>query len=375
MSNHAYRCRALAVVVIGAFVLTGCGKSAHPTPPKQQVQAAVTGSLPAFLSLASLELEPIATGPESVKVNFKAGVTVNEDLYQVERSVAGTSKVTLLKLVQVEGTRRNLYGYVAAHRLMDQWTLDVPQLQADPHPFGKPREAYKARTYIMGTAEANAALAAADQERQDQKAALEQLERESAAQAERDERERKAHAELQAHAEQARKERLEQARLAFEAQGRKEAEQRQQAEARRQQDAVAMRQKLVLATVPGARYLGTKTGYNASVQRIRLVFTEQKDALLRAEVINPDDPNEKRMFTGELRFNAKPEKDGTVAYAIVMDGLRIHKSNPNRNSIFDRSLSLKLQLTADGLAGVADAGLGETFPVRFQHEGAAAPAK
>lgn len=372
MSNHAYRSCELAVVFAAAFVLTGCGKSSHQTPPKQQVQAAVTGSLPAFLALTSLELEPIATGPESVKVNFKAGVAANEDLYQVERAVTGTSKVTLLKLVQTEGTKRNLYGYVVAHRLMDQWTLEAPQLQADPHPFGKPREAFKARTYVMGTAEANAALAAAAQEWQAQKAALEQLERESVAQAERDERERKAHAELQAHADQVRRERLEQARLAFEEQSRKEAEQRKQAEAQRQQEAAAARQKLVVATVPGARYLGTKTGYNASVQRIRLIFTEQKDALLRAEVINPDDPNEKRMFTGELRFNAKPEKDGAVAYAIVMDGLRTHKPNPNPNSIYDRSISLRLQLAADGLEGIADAGLGEQFPVRLQHEGPAA---
>ena len=375
MSNHAYRCRALAVVVIGAFVLTGCGKSAHPTPPKQQVQAAVAGSLPAFLSLTSLELEPIATGPESVKVNFKAGVAVNEDLYQVERAVTVTSKVTLLKLVQAEGTKRNLYGFVTVHRLMDLWTLEAPQLQADPHPFGKPREAFKARAYVAGTAEANAALAAADQERQAQKAALEREERESSALAEREERAQKVRAELQALEDQARRARLEQARLTFEEQGRKEAEQHKQAEAQRQQEAAATRQKLVLATVPGARYLGTKTGYNASVQRIRLVFTEQKDALLRAEVINPDDPNEKRMFTGELRFNAKPEKDGAVAYAIVMDGLRIHKSNPNRNSIFDRSLALKLQLTADGLEGIADAGLGETFPIRLQPEGPVSPLK
>jgi hypothetical protein len=371
MSNHIYRCRALAVVFAVAAVLTGCGKSSHQTPPKQQVQDAVAGGLPSYVSLRSLELEPIATGPESVKVNFKAGVAVNEDLYQVERAVTGTPKVTLLKLVQAEGTKRNLYGFVVAHRFMDQWTLEAPQLQADPHPFGKPREAFKARAYVTGTAEANAALAAADQERQAQKAALEREERESSALAEREERAQKARAALQALEDQARRARLEQARLAFEEQGRKEAEQRKQAEAQRQQEAAAARQKLVLATVPGARYLGTKTGYNASVQRIRLVFTEQKDALLRAEVINPDDPNEKRMFTGELRFNTKPEKDGAVAYAIVMDGLRTHKPNPNPNSIFDRSLSLKLQLTADGLEGIADAGLGEQFPLCLQREGTA----
>jgi len=178
---------------------------------------------------------------------------------------------------------------------------------------------------------------------------------------------------LQAREDQARRERLAQARLAFEAQSRIEVEQHKQADAQRLQEAAAARQKLVLATAPGARYLGTKTGYNASLQRIRVVFTEQKDTLLRAEVINPDDQSEKRSFTGELRFNSKPEKNGAVAYAIVMDGLRIHKPHPNRNSIFDRTLALKLQLTDYGLEGIADAGLGEQFPLRLQREGAAAP--
>ena len=90
---------------------------------------------------------------------------------------------------------------------------------------------------------------------------------------------------------------------------------------------------------------------------------------------NPDDPNEKRTFTGELRFVNKPAKDGATAYTIVLDGLRTHKANPNRNSIYDRSISLRLQLTENGLEGIADAGLGETFPVRLQREVTASPAK
>lgn len=371
MSNRSYCRSALAVVLVAACVLTGCGRNSRQAPPKQQVQDAVAGGLPAAVALRSLELEPIATGPETVKVNFKAVVAASEDLYQAERDASGTSKVTLLKLVQAEGTQRSLYGFVLAHRLMDQWTLEAPQLQAGTQPFGKPREAFNAHAYVAGTAEASAALAAAERERLAQKAAVEQLERESVAQAERDGREQKARAELQAREDQARRERLAQARLAFEEQSRIEVEQHKQADAQRQQEAAAARQRLVLATVPGARYLGTKTGYNASVQRVCLVFTEQKDVRIRAEVNNPDDPNEKRTFTGELRFVNKPPKDGATPYAIVLDGLRIHKANPNRNSIYDRAISLRLQLTENGLEGIADAGLGETFPVRLRREGAA----
>jgi hypothetical protein len=365
--------RALAVGLAVVTVLTGCGRSLRQAPPARQVQAAVAAALPPCCKLQRLEQEPITINPESVKVNFKALVVVTEDLYQAERAVTGAPKVTLLKLVQAEGSKRALYGSVVAHRLIDQWTLGVPQLQLGPQPFGKPRDAFNAHAYVAGTAEAHAALAAAAQEQQSQKAALEKLERETLAQAERDESERKARAELQARSEQVRKERLEQARLAFEAQSRKEAAQRLQAEEQRQQAGAAARQKLLQATAVGTRYVGSKTGYNASVQRIGLVFTEQKNTLLRAEVINPDDPSEKRAFTGELRFNAEPDKAGAVAYAIVLEGQRAHKSNPNPNSIYDRAVTLRLQLAADGLEGVADAGLGEQFPVRLQ--GAAAPAK
>ncbi len=375
ISPHAHRRRASAVVLLVALALTGCNRSVRQAPPRHQVQAAVAAALPPCCKLQRLEQEPIAINPESVKVNFKATVAVNEDLYQAERAGTGAPQVTLLKLMQAEGSQHALYGSVVARRLIDQWTLGVPQLQPGAQPFGKPRDAFSVHAFVSGTAEAHAALAAAAQEQQAQKAALEKLERESLAQAERDESERKARAELQARSEQARRARLEQTRLVLDEQSRKERAQRQQAEAQQAAATVAARQKLVQATAPGTRYLGTKIGYNASVQRIGLVFTEQKDALLRAEVINPDDPNEKRACSGELRFNARPDPAGATAYPIVMDGLRVQKTHPNRNSIFDRPLTLKLQVTDHGLEGIADAGLGETFPVRLQREGAASPAK
>ena len=112
-----------------AFALAGCGEKTTQAPPKQQVQDLVRASLPPFLSLDSIELESIPTGPEAFKVNFKVTVTPKEDLYQVDREVEGTPPVTLLKVVQAAGTKVSLYGSVEAHRTMDLWTLGSPEIK------------------------------------------------------------------------------------------------------------------------------------------------------------------------------------------------------------------------------------------------------
>jgi hypothetical protein len=131
-----------SVLLVVAFALTGCGKGTSKSPPKQQVQDAVAVALPPTLSLDSVELEPISTGPESAKVNFKAIVAPKEDLCQVDREVEGTPKITLLKVVQAAGTKMSLYGSVEARRTMDQWTLESPQIQTGLEQLGKPRGAF-----------------------------------------------------------------------------------------------------------------------------------------------------------------------------------------------------------------------------------------
>jgi len=153
-----------------ALALTGCGRNKPKAPPKQMVQDALLASLPPFLSLDSIELEPIPTGPESVKVKFKAIVTPKEDLYRVYREVQGTPRVTLLKVIQTAGAKASLYGSVEANRTMDLWTLESPQIEIGLQQFGAPRGAFDAQSYVTGTARANAALEeqAANAQRQEQ---------------------------------------------------------------------------------------------------------------------------------------------------------------------------------------------------------------
>jgi DNA segregation ATPase FtsK/SpoIIIE-like protein len=351
----------LSFFLVIAFALAGCGEKTSQAPPKQQVQDVVRACLPPFLSLDSIELEPIPTGPEAVKVNFKATVTPKEDLYQVDREVEGTPPVTLLKVVQAAGTEVSLYGSVEADRTMDQWTLESPEIQVGLRQFGEPRGAFDAQSYVTGSSEASAALRqqaanAAELERA-RKAAREQEERERIARQEQEERERIARQEQEAREAKARQEREEQARIVLEEQRKKEMEQRKKEEEERQKEDEAARQKLILATVPGASYIGTAAGGDNRM-RIRLVFTEQKGVLVRAEISYPGGPKEKHTYAGELDFKAVDK------YSILMS--RAESS----------SSVLKLRLADTGLEGegfLMPVVPGFNTTIRLQREGTPLP--
>ena len=232
MVGHANRRVAFSILLAVAFALTGCGKGTSDSPPKRQVQDAIAVVLPPFLSLDSVESEPIATGPESAKVNFKAVVLPKEDLCQVDREVEGTPRITLLKVVHATGTKVSLYGSVEARRTMDLWTLESPQIQTGLEQFGKPRGAFNAQSYVTGSSEALAALKQqaenGESQRQAKEAAIRQEEIERAAQEER-----------QSQEEKSRRERREQSRIAIEEQQRKMAEQRKKEEEQQQNNGTA----------------------------------------------------------------------------------------------------------------------------------------
>jgi hypothetical protein len=366
--HHSRPRHVLALFLMVAAMLSGCGRGVREAPPAKQVQDTITSALPVPCTLLTLEQEPISTSPANIKINFKASVELTEDLFVVASEVDGPTKVTLLRRTQSAGAKVSLYGHLLAHRLIDQWTLKAPRFQQDFQQLGKPRSAFGKHAYLAGSAEATEALRRLATE-------TEKLQQLQQAVSEQQERARVTREEKQTREERERKERLEKARLAFEEQRRKESEHHQQTEAQRAQADAAARQGLLSATAPGTRYLGTRTGYNGSIQRIALVFLEQKDAQLRAEASNPDDQKEKRTFIGNLRFNALPASNGAPVYAIVMHGLPGNKVNPERNSIYERTIDLKLRLTAQGLEGLADAGFGDQFPLHLPREGGAAAAK
>jgi biotin carboxyl carrier protein len=251
-------------------------------------------------------VETIPVDREIVKVNFKATVVPKEDLYRVDREMPGRPPVTLLQVVQSAGTELSVYGYLEAHHILDDWTLNPPQFEVGFDQFGKPRGAFDAQSYLTGSEEANAALA-------QQAANAAEQERIIKVAQDRREAEEKAMEERQARADAARQAREEQDRLALEQQRQIALEQQRKEDEQRQEEAAAVRQKLILATLPGTAYIGTLS-YRDQRQALRLVFIEQDGFLVRAEVNNPDNPREKQIFTGELIFDGKPEEQSGVTY-------------------------------------------------------------
>jgi hypothetical protein len=363
---------AISLIIVVGLPLTGCGGATKKLPPNQMVQDVVSASLPPFLTLDAIESEAIPLGPEDVKVNFKATVTPKEDLCAVDREVEGTPKVTLLKVVQPAGTKSSLYGSVEGRRIVDRWTFSPPRLQVGFEQFGKPRGAFGAQSYISGSEAANAALKdqAANAERieRDRKAALLKQELERKAQEEEQARQEKARQDQLARDEKARQDRAEQARIELEKQKAILAEQQRKEEEQRQKAEEAARQKLLLATAPGIRYLGSMTSGDKS-QHVRIVFTEQKGFLIRAEVTNPDNSKEKRTFTGQLHFPSQPGDTAAIDYPITMNGLPGGTWCSYAVVLVDMGYlpSLKLRLTDKGLEGEAITA-SQASTIRLQRE-------
>jgi len=357
MINYTCHRTVVAFLLAVVFALAACGIDKPHSPPKQQIQNAVAAVLPPSLTLHAIDLESIPTGPDEVKVNFKAAVMPKEDLYQVARQVEGTPKVTLLQVVQPAGSKASLFGSVAARRTMDQWAIDPPQIEIGLRQFGAPRAAFDAQSYLAGSNEANEAL-------KEQAANAEKLARaKEEARMER-EKERKALEEQQAREDEARQKREEQAKVELEKKRQKEIAQRKIEEEQRQKEEDAAHQKLVLATVPGTRYIGT-ISYIGKSRRLRLVFGQEK-GMIEVEASDPDSPGLKRLFGGELLSNPKPGEHGEVYPFLLAPagrGTGDYHSFPFDSFYGSDGSPLRLRLTDTGLEG--DQG---GHVIRLQHE-------
>lgn len=322
MKTNAHR-NISALVFLLAATFAGCGENTKQAPPKQQVQDAVRAAMPPFISLYSLEMEPISTGTDAAKVNFKAVVTPREDLYRLDRKVNGNPTVTLLKVVQTAGSKATVYGTIEAQRNMDKWTLKTPELQSGYEQFGRPKGSFDAQSFALGSAEANDAL------------------KQQAVNAEQEAKDRKALLEKQ--------EKLE-----------------QDFQSKRQQDQQANKRALLEATAPGRRYVGS-IAWRQERQRLRLVFSEQKGFLLQAEASNPDKPSEKQTFAGELNFDPRPDENSRVTYSILLSPIRAQTAVSGRWEFYQREGSLSLNTTDSGLEGEANIG-GRQYQIRLQKE-------
>jgi hypothetical protein len=334
------------VVVIGAmaFFILSYGSNALKlpvlaSPLKQMVQNTLLATLPPYLSLESIELESIPTGPESAKVNFKAIVTPKEDLYEVDRELEGTPTIILIKVVQPAGAKASFYGFFEASRTMDQWTLGSPQIGVGLQQFGSPRASFPPHSYITGSDDADAAV-------KEQAAKAAEQERVKKEREKEDARKQKEREEKEARERKERQEREEQARIERE-------KERREKEALQKKEEEEARQKLIDATAAHTYYIGT-ISHEDERQRLLLTFTEQNGILIRAEARNPD-RGEKQTFIGELIFNPEPEEGNpNVAYPVVLSPIGEQKfKNDEVWRFYSRKGSLKLYLTDIGLEGEA----------------------
>ena len=136
----------------------GCTPRQKNAPPPEQVRDAVSAALPPFLSVVDCETEPLATGAESVKVNFKATVVPKETLYATDRTVPGDPSLLLIKPIQAVGAKSTLYGSVDARRIVDRWTVETSEFTDDLQRFGNPRGSFTDPYYVTGSPEAAQAI-------------------------------------------------------------------------------------------------------------------------------------------------------------------------------------------------------------------------
>ena len=262
-------------------LILGCSPRKDNAPPADQVRDGLSAALPPYLAVSGVETEAIPVGPDQAKVNAKVIVAPKETLYVPDRRIPGDPSLLLIKPVQAAGGKITLYGSLQAQRTLDHWTLGAPEFPDGFEQLGRPRSAFGSQCFVTNSPEAAAAIRALSDH-------ADELERQMQARQEKERQARQVEVEQKQREEQAER----QARQA-------EIEQKQREEQ-------AAKDRLLHATAPGTRYLGTLTDPSAGVsQRLRLTFTEQQGLLLRAEATNPDQPADHRLLSGELVPSAK----------------------------------------------------------------------
>lgn len=312
------------------FIFVGCsGEDERVAPLKADVEASLSAGMPPFLALASMETEVIPLVENRVKINFKAMVEPKEDLYIADRHYGEDRSLMVLKKSQAAGAEANLYGSMLAERTMDKWNISRPEIESGMAQLGSPRGSFDPRAMIEGSDKMKKFIAA-----------------------------REAELAERARAEKEQSRKSEEARLALVERERVEQEE--------------IRKKLTEATAVGKRYRGMivqSPGQSYEVrQAVELLFTSQSGALITAELHNPDQPEQKQTFTGELVFepNEDSTKSGDGHHPIILSPKnpttrRVSENERDRFRIYFEEGSVRLGLTGKGLEGKASTN-------RFNHQ-------
>jgi hypothetical protein len=159
-------------------------------------------------------------------------------------------------------------------------------------------------------------------------------------------------------------------------------------EARLAEDA-GVRRKTLLAAASGTRYLGTITHNTEKIiQQVLLVFTEQTDSAIRFQITNPDKPQRKQTFSGQVVSNLGPLDDGSRPFILQTKAVSTsfgYDSRDQKNwwswqsdrlfALFfcDDNATLNLRVTDDGMEGLGYVGMGNVFTLRLKRLRGSAP--
>lgn len=318
----------LTLPFFALLLLASCSEKstvAKFDPPANDVKGAINGLLPAYVSVAGVQIDD--AGPNQYK--FKATATVQEPLYTLtikQPELSGVPSVpdvhppcnlNLLNLVTANGASITLYGHFSAEKVVDKWTYSDVTFESGLEQLGKPAGSFPPGTFISGRPEAEKALTAFT-------AAIVDYKQKTAAILEQE----------KSDADKVQKE--------------KEA-----------QIAVS-RAKFLDAVKAGKTYEGTLAiaAGNFAIrpkgtsESVKIIFTRLTGFLVKADAINPNNPAEHQSFTGTINFDPSAEPD---SYPLTMGPDR-SQTNGTGWMFFWAAGHLNLRLIEGRLEGNAQIG-------------------
>ena len=165
--------------------------------------------------------------------------------------------------------------------------------------------------------------------------------------------------------------------------------QREKEEGARLAEEADVRHKTLLSAVPGTRHLGTIThNTEKTVQQILLVFTKQTNSAIRFQITNPDKPQRKHTFSGQVVSNLGPLDDGSRPFIIQTKAVSTsfgYDDQDQKNwwswqpdrlfALFfcDDKATINLRVTDDGMEGLGHVGFGNVFTLRLKRLQGSAP--
>lgn len=309
-----------AAALLMTLFSVGCMSSS--SPPVEIVKQKLMEQVPAYISIGNVDLEFVANNDGLSLFNFKTTISPKETLYELQEKAPslrdvpevsdGPDKpapVKLLRPLQKSGESISLYGSLVSAKKVDKWIIDPVTLDFDLNTLGKPRGNFGPGTVVLGTAQAQEALARQQAEADTYRKAVKEL------------------VEMR-HSEEA-------------------------------QQAAADRAKRLEVLKPGTVYRGTLTRIHELLgppvsQEIVLTITELKGANIRFDAINPA-TKERQTFFGDVDLG---RKDGMLHVSPVgaKDLTATTERDRSRWSFYFGVGSLTLDLVDAELRGEGEVG-------------------